>query len=266
MAGRITTLTYSAPVRTRLAPTPSGFLHRGNVANFALTADFAREHALELGLRIDDVDAVRCRPEYVADIFRVLDLMNITWAFGPRDQDDFAANWSQAARTERYRSALAHEGLAPHLYVCDCSRTRAGRATGGCPGGCREQDLALVTEATSLRLHIPRGTTVVMDDHAVDLAAEVGDVVLWRRDGLPAYHLVTVVEDDALGITHIVRGEDLRASSALHVHLAGLLGLRGVATGNYVHHPLVLDADGRKLSKSTLAQPHPLTRDDITTS
>lgn len=253
-------------MRTRIAPTPSGFLHRGNVANFAFTAEFARENNLELGLRIDDVDAVRCRPEYVADIFRVLDLMRITWSFGPSDPVDFATNWSQTARTERYRSALAHDGLAPHLYVCACSRTRAGRASGGCPGDCRTLDLPLVTGESAVRLHIPERTTVAMGDRAVDLAEELGDVVLWRRDGLPAYHLVTVLEDEALGITHIIRGEDLLTSSALHIHLARLLGLRGVATAHYVHHPLERDADGRKLSKSTLGQPKPIDGDDITIS
>lgn len=253
-------------MRTRIAPTPSGFLHRGNVANFTLIAEFARVNSLELGLRIDDVDANRSRPEYIADIFRVLDLMHITWTFGPRDPLDFTANWSQAARIERYRSALAHEGLSPHLYVCACSRTRAGRASGGCPGSCRGLDQPLVTGATALRLHIPERTTVAMGDRTVDLADELGDVILWRRDGLPAYHLVTVLEDEALGITHIIRGEDLLAASALHVHLARLLGLNGVATAHYVHHPLVRDADGRKLSKSTLVQPQPLSDQDITTS
>ncbi len=253
-------------MRTRLAPTPSGFLHRGNIANFAVTAEFARANDLELGLRIDDADAARSRPEYVADIFRILDLMQISWSFGPRDCGDFAARWSQAARTERYRSALANDGLAPHLYVCACSRTQAGRATGGCPGGCRSLDLPLVTGETAVRLHIPRGTTVPMAGRAIDLAEELGDVILWRRDDLPAYHLVTVIEDEALGITHIIRGEDLLPSSALHVHLAERMGLRGVATATYVHHPLVCDANGRKLSKSTLAQPRPLTRDEVTTS
>jgi glutamyl/glutaminyl-tRNA synthetase len=104
-----------------------------------------------------------------------------------------------------------------------------------------------------VRLRVPVGTLVSVQGASIDISATLGDVVIWRRDGLPAYHLVSVIEDATMGTTHIIRGEDLRATSALQIYLAGLLGLESVVQATYIHHPLVLGPDGRKLSKSTLA-------------
>jgi len=254
-------------VRTRIAPTPSGFLHAGNVRNIRITADHARRLGLELGLRIDDVDASRFRPEYVDDIFRVLEVLGIEWHFGPRDLTDFSQSWSQRARTDYYRGHLDTESLRPHLYACRCSRSRIrGPASGGCPAGCRHKNFPLIPLESALRLHIPAGTRVDVDGSTVDLFSALGDPVMWRRDDLPSYHLVNVVDDHDLAVTHIIRGEDLRPSSALHVHLARLLGMHEVVPVTYIHHPLVTDVNGEKLSKSTLADPRPLTLAEITTS
>lgn len=254
-------------MRTRLAPTPSGFLHIGNVRNFRIVAEVAGEVGAELALRIDDVDSARYRRAYTEDIFRVLRVMGLDWSVGPRDADDFEAGWSQRRRTEDYRAALSHPGLAGSTYACTCSRAvLTGPATGGCPGGCRHADQPLSKDVSALRLHIPIGTAVAVDGHVVDLPTTVGDPVLWRRDDVPAFHLVSVLEDAHLAITHIVRGRDLVPASALHIHLAERLGLSSVAAATYLHHDLVTGADGTKLSKSTLRSGSPLSAAEITSA
>ena len=241
-------------VITRIAPTPSGYLHEGNRVNFRLTADLAAALGADLALRIDDADATRYRSEYVEDIFRTLVDMGIAWQRGPRDREDFEQHWSQRLRTERYRAEVAAAGQRGlQLYACDCSRTRQrGPATGGCSGGCRTRRLDSRPGATALRVAVPVGTVIDVDGHRVDLASEMGDFVLWRRDDLPAYQLVSVVEDRDLGTTHIVRGRDLLASSAAQIWLAPALGAGNVASAVYLHHDLVTDGAGAKLSKSTL--------------
>lgn len=237
---------------TRYAPTPSGFLHAGNIANMERTAEVARKVGATIALRIDDADASRYRREYVDDIFRVLAERGLPWTVGPRDADDFEQHYSQRAKTEYYRAELLASGLA--VYACECSRAAQRTApTGGCQGGCRDAGLAWLPGENALRAIVPLGTTIAIAGHAVALDAEMGDFVLWRRDDLPAYQWVSVVEDRDLGTTHIVRGADLLASSAAQVFLARGLGAINVIDAEYVHHDLVLDDDGHKLSKSTLS-------------
>ncbi len=239
---------------TRIAPTPSGYLHAGNVATFRATAELADRLGLDLALRIDDADAARYRRDYAEDIFRVLALLDIAWQVGPRTVMDFEQHWSQRARTSVYRANLTRlRDSSLELYACSCSRRDLeGIARGGCPGNCRTRARDLIPHETSLRVHVPEGTVVTMGRHTVDLAATIGDAVLWRRDDVPAYHLVTIVEDRDLGTTHIVRGEDLLTSSAFQVWLAPHLDAAGVAQATYIHLPLVLGPDGTKLSKSQL--------------
>lgn len=241
---------------TRIAPTPSGFLHEGNVATFRATADLASELGLDLALRIDDADAARSRPAYIEDIFRVLDLLGIAWQVGPRTATEFAAHWSQRHRTESYRQRLEQlRDGAVELYACACSRRElGGAARGGCSGRCWERALVLREGSTCLRVRVPPGTTVEVGGCAIDISDTIGDAVLWRRDDLPAYHLVSIVEDAALGTTHIVRGADLLESSAFQIWLAQQMGAVSVAEAAYLHLPLILDADGAKLSKSQLGE------------
>ena len=241
---------------TRIAPTPSGFLHEGNRLNFRVTADLAKSLGAALALRIDDADATRYRREYAEDIFATLHDMGIAWTVGPSDVDDFEQHWSQRAKTEFYREQL-HEAIASGLpvYACACSRAQqAGPASGGCAGGCRSRSLALEPGRTALRVAIDVDTEVTMGEEVVPLGEAMGDFVIWRRDDLPAYQLVSVLEDRDLGVTHIVRGHDLLSSSAAQVHLAQWTGAPNVAEAFYVHHELVTDSAGAKLSKSTLAQ------------
>jgi len=244
----------SAPRLTRIAPTPSGFLHLGNAVNFALISQLASRWGAEVALRIDDMDSSRARPEYVDDIFSALDWLGVAWTTGPRDRAEFEQDYSMADRTDYYRSQIdLLKGAGLQVFACSCSRADLA-ASGGlsCAGPCVSADLELETDRTALRLQIPDGTVVEIGGKPIDLAAAHGDVVLWRRDGLPAYHLVTVIEDRDLGVTDIVRGSDLLESSALHAWLAPYLDAPNVAQANYVHHGLITDDHGDKLSKSRL--------------
>lgn len=236
-------------MRTRIAPTPSGFLHLGNCVNFRLITDAADAGSGIVRLRIDDMDAVRARPEYVDDIFRVLAWLDIAPDEGPSDRTDFEANFALSRRTEYYRDQLeVLRANGGNLFVCACSR--ADLVNGMCVRGCIDAALELRTDENALRMRLPADAVVEISGESIDLRRAHGDVVLWRRDGLPAYHLVTVIEDRDARITHVIRGEDLRESSALHAQLAPLLD---APVPHYLHHPLVRDSRGEKLSKSVLA-------------
>jgi glutamyl/glutaminyl-tRNA synthetase len=240
---------------TRVAPTPSGFLHEGNRANFRAVAQLATRVGAQIALRIDDADATRYRPAYVEDIFRTLHAMEVRWDIGPSDLGDFEANWSQRSKTDYYRAELVRLRASMATYACDCSRAvQVGPATGGCVGGCRTRDVPLVPGESALRVAVPIGPPVHVGQLEVDLAAEMGDFIVWRRDDLPAYQLVSVVEDRDLGTTHIVRGRDLLASSAAQIFLADSIGASNVAAATYVHHELITDSDGRKLSKTQISR------------
>lgn len=253
----------SASRITRIAPTPSGFLHLGNAVNFSVISQLATVWGSQIALRIDDMDSVRSRREYIDDIFDTLDWLEIPWSIGPRDHADFERNFTMTRRTDHYRAQLdllRDSGL--EVFACSCSRADLAESGGlRCAGSCAQSALKLEVDRTALRLRIPEGASISVDGTTIDLASTHGDVVLWRRDGLPSYHLVTVIEDRDLGVTDIVRGADLKDSSALHAWLAPYLDAENVAQATYVHHELVIDEGGVKLSKSQLGD-GPLERSD----
>lgn len=207
-------------MRTRIAPTPSGYLHLGNLVNFVLTANFARDNDLHLALRIDDEDVSRVRPEYEADISRVLTWLEIT------PMETMHTN-----NPDRYRPFLQQL----QTYVCRCARNSTD---------CRCSGAEFPYEAgvSAVKTHLAGA-----------------EVVVWRREDIPSYHLVNVVEDHEMRITHVIRGEDLRPSSSLHRALALTLGF---TPPTYLHHSLVTDGRGTKLSKSTLRSGAPLQLDE----
>ena len=258
------------PVRSRLAPTPSGYLHLGNALNFILTWLLVRHRGGVLKLRIDDGDADRSRPEYVEDIFRQLEWLGLDWDEGPTGPADFAAHHSQLRRLERYRTLLAEFGERAELFYCTCSRRQISQdrnrttAPGLYPGSCRARR-QLPAEPHTIRVRLPEdwATTlpllpeIAAEAAAVPIrpAAELGDFILWRRDDLPAYQLASLADDLDDRINLIVRGEDLLPSSAAQLFLASRLGLAGEGFARIIfrHHPLLSAADGRKLSKSDRA-------------
>ena len=238
-------------IRSRLAPSPSGLLHLGNAVNFLLTWLMVRKAGGTLRLRIDDADCLRAKPEYLEDIFLQLDWLKITWDEGPTGPDDFHRCFSQQLRLERYREFLAQLGRLGHLYPCGCSRRmiRSLAPDGVYPGFCRRRS-AEPGKGEAIRVRVPEGSVFRVEGQEVPLCKAMGDFVLWRKENLPAYQLVSLVDDLDDRITLIVRGQDLLASTAAQLFLAGLHGDNFFAAGVFRHHPLVLDEDGRKLSKS----------------
>ncbi|MEW5769248.1 MAG: tRNA glutamyl-Q(34) synthetase GluQRS [Pseudomonadota bacterium] len=236
--------------RGRFAPTPSGPLHFGSL--IAALGSFldARTRAGEWLLRIEDVDPPRVVPGAADAILRTLEAYGFEW--------DGAVVW-QGRRGEAYQAALDRLAAAELLYGCTCSRkalavsAHAGVEGLVYPGLCRHRPPA---PHTALRLRVPEVRVTFMDALlgrvACDVARECGDFVLRRADGVYTYQLAVVVDDAEQGITHVVRGADLLASTPRQIVLQGLLGYR---TPAYLHLPVVLDATGHKLSKQTLAAP-----------
>jgi glutamyl/glutaminyl-tRNA synthetase len=222
-------------MRTRIAPTPSGFLHIGNAFSFLLTEKLANENQLEIVLRIDDGDTDRKRPEYVQDIFDTLSWLGISWQYGPTNQDDFEKNWSQQKRIPLYHAAI-EQLIQQHLvWACSCSRKQF-MEIGFC--SCEVKQLDLHQPDTALRMKAADG---------------IESFIVRRRDGIPAYQLSSIVDDLHYGITHIIRGKDLEPSTTIQLFLARKLNLSTFAQIKFVHHLLLHDSDGNKLSKSAAA-------------
>ncbi len=236
-------------LRTRIAPTPSGFLHAGNALNFLITHQKAREAGGKILLRIDDLDGERIRTEYVQDIFDSLHWLGIAWDEGPRDLDEFSTHWSQRLRLAEANSMVLTLKDAGHLYACTCSRKQLAACL------CRERQLPFSTPEAAWRLRVPEPCPVVIQvwpqgETELDLYTCLPDPVLRQRGGQPSYQLASLADDVRYGINLVVRGEDLLPSSACQIHIAGLLGLSGFQGTRMVHHPLIQDPEGRKLSKS----------------
>ena len=257
------------PYRGRFAPTPSGPLHAGSlVAALASWLD-ARAHGGQWLVRIEDIDVPRCARDADKLILRQLAACGLV--------PDAVPQW-QSRRTAAYASALATLLNTGAAYPCACSRKSieaAWAARGGTrdrhgeriyPGTCRPaQWTAQPVPALSTRvgMRVRTDTRAGEDirihwhdrrlgDQAQSLATEVGDFIVRRSDGLWAYQLAVVVDDADQGITDVVRGEDLADNTPRQRHLQALLAL---PTPRYLHTPLVLDAHGEKLSKSTDAPP-----------
>ena len=257
-------MSHSTPLISRLAPTPSGYLHLGNAVNFVLTWLLTRRAGGTLHLRIDDLDRARLRPAYLENIFRTLDWLGLDYDHGPTGPADFEAHYSQLLHLADYQRLLAElrhvPGLPGLLYACRCSRTDIQRNGGHHDdAACRARALLPEAPETAWRAHVPAGTTVTFRDlwqaeTTVPLAAEMGDFVVRKKDGLPAYQVASVADDVRLGTTLIVRGLDLLPSSAAQLWLASqaksAAPFRAV---QFAHHALLAGADGAKLSKSTQA-------------
>jgi glutamyl/glutaminyl-tRNA synthetase len=224
---------------SRIAPTPSGYLHIGNALNFVITFLEVKRASGRLRLRIDDLDAQRSRPEYVTDIFETLEWMGLDWDFGPKDPEDHSLHHSQRLRRERYLEATRLLLARRQAYVCECTRL----SLKGNPCTCRDR-----------RLRFDPASAVV---RVAGGAVELGDFTIWRREGIPAYQLVSLVDDLDHGVDCIVRGEDLRPSTQAQLHLAALLGrdfgAERFAQIRFIHHPLITGPGGAKLSKSERA-------------
>lgn len=236
----------------RFAPSPTGPLHFGSLVAAVGSWLDARAAGGLWYLRIEDVDAPRTVPGAADSILRTLEDFGLTW--------DGAVVW-QSRRSDAHAAALERLRENGLVYGCKCSRREiADSAASGIegaiyPGTCRDHPPG-PHEACALRLRAP-DATIAFDDRvqgpiAQNVAREIGDFIVRRRDGLYAYQLAVVVDDAEQAVTDVVRGADLLASTPRQIVLQRALG---VATPRYLHLPVAVDARGRKLSKQNLALP-----------
>lgn len=240
----------------RFAPSPTGPLHFGSLVAAVGSAAQARSCGGRWLVRIEDLDAQRCRPGADRAILRELERLGFAWEEPPV--------W-QSRRTGLYRAALEELAAQDLTYACACSRREiadsASVADGSLryPGRCR-RGLPPGRPARATRLIVDAGQTDVVVRYAdkiqgeivQDVESEIGDFVIERVDGQFAYQLAVVIDDAAQGVTEVVRGADLLESTPRQILLQRMLGL---PTPSYAHLPVALDGRGHKLSKQTLARP-----------
>ncbi|HEX8330842.1 MAG TPA: glutamate--tRNA ligase family protein [Hymenobacter sp.] len=246
------------PVVSRLAPTPSGYLHLGNAVNFVLTWLLTRQVVPgraggTLHLRIDDLDRARLRPAYLDNIFRVIEWLGIDYDHGPTGPDDFLRHHSQLLHLPEYNRVLRRLALLGTAHQPGLVQASQRTRTGG-----PEAPVPLETPGAAWRVQVPSGTEISFFDAwqgntTVPLGALMPDFVVRKKDGVAAYQVASVVDDLRLGTNLIVRGLDLQPSTAAQLWLAGLLSETAAfnaARIQFYHHPLLTNASGQKLSKS----------------
>jgi glutamyl-Q tRNA(Asp) synthetase len=246
-------------IRTRFAPSPTGYLHLGH----AYAALDAAAQGDEMLLRIEDIDGTRCRPDYEAAIFEDLKWLGINWS---------GTVWRQSERFETYRGALTRLEERDLLYPCFCTRKEIQAEIAASdaaphgpdgplyPGTCRhlspgQRAERLASDAPyALRLDMARAletvdpilTFIERDETITADPAQFGDAVLARKETPTSYHLAVTVDDAAQGITLVTRAEDLLSAAHLHRLLQALLDLPSPA---YRHFPLLKGPDGKRLAK-----------------
>jgi glutamyl-Q tRNA(Asp) synthetase len=257
----------------RFAPSPNGFLHLGHARSAILNHALAQRLGGRFLLRIEDIDRERSREPFVVAIEEDLRWLGLAW-----EQPVLR----QSSRFAQYRAVATDLLDRDEAYPCFCSRTEIGQAVAAreredgrpalrdpdgaplYPGTCRALGAAaaatrMAQEPFVLRLRAERVVPTALywrdwsplTDAIIERPAGLadwGDIVLFRRDDAPSYHLAVVIDDAFQGVSHVVRGKDLEAATGVHRVLQAMLGLPSPL---YHHHELVLGADGRKLSKST---------------
>ncbi len=253
-------------IRVRFAPSPSGDLHVGNIRTALYDWAFARAKRGTFVLRIEDTDATRVKPEYIASAQDTLRWLGLDWDEGPGVGGPFGP-YLQSERMDIYAEWVERFLADGHAYYCYCTpeeleaRRQAARQAGG-PSGydghCRVltagQVAAYVAEGRKpvVRFRMPEGSTTFTDlvrgevtfDHA-----HVPDFVLARAGGAPLYTLAVAVDDVLMEITHVVRGEDLLSSTPRQIAVYRAMGVPADRIPVFAHLPYVLGPDGQRLSK-----------------
>lgn len=250
-------MTAQTFTRTRIAPTPSGYLHIGNVLSFVITATLAEKYGARILLRIDDLDQQRVNREYVEDIFDTLNFLEIPWHEGPRNYEEYKNEWSQLHRIDLYNRQLDALKDNGHLFACTCSRSqiRALSRDESYPGTCRNKGLAFDTPDCSWRLRTDGAENVTVHpitglDIITTLPGDVRDFIVRKKDGFPAYQLASVADDLHFGVDLIVRGQDLWSSTLAQLYLAKKMRADAFLNTMFHHHGLITNPSGTKLSKS----------------
>jgi glutamyl/glutaminyl-tRNA synthetase len=242
--------------KSRIAPTPSGFLHIGNAYSFLLTWLWTRLNNGQLLLRIDDMDGERCRDEYLQDIFDTIQFLGIDYDEGPKNIIDFNQNFTQIKRLENYNAAIEILKGQKKLYACICSRkdmhTNFYLVD---PLNCKNKKIPFDTTNSALRINLQHNASIIFQDVLkgemnINLSTTMPDFIIQQKNKLPSYQICSLVDDLQFGITHIVRGEDLLPSTAAQLYLANLLGEERFKQIHFLHHPLVKTNNDNKLSKS----------------
>lgn len=250
----------------RIAPTPTGFLHLGHARTFALAHARARAAGGTLIFRIEDIDFLRCKPEYAEAAMADLRALGVDWDEGP-DVGGPHAPYEQSRRTPVFLETWRRLRDAGAIYPCRRSRKDVA-ASLGAPHA--EDDAEPIFPAEwrpspgfghdfpepgdwNWRFRVPDGEAIAFHDalcgpQAFTAGHDFGDFVVWRRDGVPAYELAVVADDLAMGVTEVVRGRDLLKSTARQLLLYRALGAK---PPGWAHTPLVCDSQGRRLAKRT---------------
>ena len=259
----------------RFAPSPNGYLHLGHAASALLNFEMAREAGGRFLLRIEDIDITRCRPEFEAAIYEDLAWLGLIWETPVRRQSEHFAGYRDAieklsaqgliypsfeSRTEITRLVAQKEAAAPWPRDPDGAALYPGTAKSltaeerrrgiesGMPYALRLDMAAACAQAKDLGW-TELGEGPDGERGAVSARPEAwGDVILARKETPTSYHLSVVIDDALQGVTEVVRGRDLFWSTSVHRLLQSLLGLPQPVIR---HHPLMTDASGQKLSKST---------------
>jgi glutamyl-tRNA synthetase len=249
--------------RGRLAPSPTGYLHRGHAATFLRAQELARSQGGTLILRIEDLDRVRCRAEFDAALLEDLRWAGLAWQEGP-DCGGPCGPYRQSERLDFYLAAWRRLAAAGLIYPCRCTRRDVERAASAphagenesiYPGCCRPPEpqppAAMQPDGVNWRFRTDAGKPVEFPDgcagpQSFQPGRDFGDFIIWRKDGVPAYQLAVVVDDAAMRVTEVVRGEDLQLSTAQQLLLYRALGLAAPA---FYHVPLLTDENGVRLAK-----------------
>lgn len=259
----MTTAPAPRPVVGRFAPSPSGRMHLGNVFTALLSWLSARAAGGRWVLRIEDLDPQRSKAEHARAIEDDLLWLGLEWDEGGLADRGPNGPYSQSRRGHIYAEALERLHATGMTYGCRCTRaelmaTQAPHQSDGrmiYPGTCRPAVMprpeGVAVGHGAVRLYAPHATVSFTDGvygpQQVDLASECGDFILRRADGAWAYQLAVVVDDALMGVTQVVRGNDLLTSAAQQIHIYRLLGR---PEPQFIHLPLIVSpTDGRRLSK-----------------
>lgn len=243
--------------QTRIAPTPSGFLHLGNAYSFLLTKALAEKHKSKILLRIDDLDRERYRKEYVQDIFDTLDFLEIQIHQGPSSVADFESQWSQQVRMSLYQEALDQLQQSRLLFSCTCTRNQILQIDprGIYLGQCLDRRMPLDKNDAAWRINTLDADFLEYlaypnNQKSALIPEEASCYVIRKKDKNPAYQLSSLLDDIHFGVDLIVRGQDLFPSTLAQLDLARILGKEEFAKTTFYHHPLLKGPNQSKLSKS----------------